>query len=416
MINITQAVDMKPGADDVIPSRVMNTILGSGFSGRLFQNLREDKAYTYGAYSSLGSDELVGRFGASASVRNEVTDSAIVQFMIELNKMRDTDVTDEELTLAKNYIAGSFARSLESPQTVAGFALSTARYDLPEDYYSTYLKKLEAVDVAAVRAMANKYIQPENAHIIVVGNKDEVAEKLGQFAASGEVLFFDIYGKEMAPAEDAGDVTGETVINKYIEAIGGKEAVEGVKSLMQKKSASVMGQDLVMVEHKMAPNKLALTVSMSGQTMMRQVYNGETGYAEQMGQKVDLEGDLLEQAEVESRMFTELSYLSEGYELEVGGVEEVNGEKCYKVVAKSPNGSTGTYYYGVESGLKVRAIETAEMQGQQVTTTQEFSDYKEVSGVKFPHSQKVTGGPMPPMDFKLESIEVNSKFDASVFQ
>ncbi len=68
---------MRPGDPDEIPARVMNTILGSGFSGRLFKNLREDKAYTYGAYSSLSSDELVGSFSANASVRNEVTDSAI---------------------------------------------------------------------------------------------------------------------------------------------------------------------------------------------------------------------------------------------------------------------------------------------------------------------------------------------------
>ena len=82
LINITYAVDLKPGSPDDIPARVMNTILGSGFSGRLFKNLREDKAYTYGAYSALGSDKLAGDFSANASVRNEVTDSAITQFLL----------------------------------------------------------------------------------------------------------------------------------------------------------------------------------------------------------------------------------------------------------------------------------------------------------------------------------------------
>ena len=142
VINIAYPVNLEPGDEDVIPGRVMNTILGSGFSGRLFRNLREDKAYTYGAYSSLSYDELVGEFSAGASVRNEVTDSAITQFILELDSMRRTEVSDTELELAKNYIAGAFARSLERPQTIANFALNTYRYDLPEDYYASYLEKL----------------------------------------------------------------------------------------------------------------------------------------------------------------------------------------------------------------------------------------------------------------------------------
>ncbi|MEO5907537.1 MAG: pitrilysin family protein, partial [Saprospiraceae bacterium] len=128
VINITYAVQMKPGDQDEIAAEVMNTILGSGFSGRLYRNLREDKAYTYGANSDLNSDKLVGAFTANASVRNEVTDSAIVQFMIELNKLKNEQVTQTELELAKSYIAGAFARSLESPQTVANFALNTNKY------------------------------------------------------------------------------------------------------------------------------------------------------------------------------------------------------------------------------------------------------------------------------------------------
>ncbi|HJW28514.1 MAG TPA: pitrilysin family protein, partial [Saprospiraceae bacterium] len=97
LINIQYAVDLKPGSADDIPCRVMNSILGSGFSGRLFKNLREDKAYTYGAYSSLSSDRLVGSFSANASVRNAVTDSAVTQFMVELNRMKNEPVTKTEL-------------------------------------------------------------------------------------------------------------------------------------------------------------------------------------------------------------------------------------------------------------------------------------------------------------------------------
>jgi len=195
VISVTYPIDLKPGAPDAIPASVMNSILGGGvFSGRLMQNLREDKAYTYGARSSIRTNKLVGAFSAGASVRNEVTDSSIVQFIYELHQMRDTDVDAKDLSLVLNSMTGGFARSLERPETLARFALNTIRYDLPKDYYATYLEKLNAVTVADVKAMSMKYIKPENAYILVVGNQDEVAGKLGQFGSSGQVDFYDTEG------------------------------------------------------------------------------------------------------------------------------------------------------------------------------------------------------------------------------
>lgn len=415
VINVTHAIDLEPGEDDVIPARVLNTILGSGFSGRLFRNLREDKAYTYGAYSSLGSDELVGRFGASASVRNEVTDSAITEFMYELNRIRDSLVTDTELELAKNYIAGAFARNLESPQTVAGFALSTARYNLPEDYYNNYLKKLDAVTKEDVQAMAQKYIMPEKARIIVVGNQDEVAEKLGQFSASGDVNFYDIYAKPVAPAEDAGDVTAEDVVNGYIEALGGREALEGVKSMKQVLSASIMGQNLEMSIYKMDPNKVSIIQSVGGQVMSKQAYNGESGYMEQMGQRQNLEGDDLAKMAEEAQMFTELDYLNGDYSLELGGVEDVDGDKCYKLVVTDGSGDKTTEFYSKDSMLKVREIVVEEVNGQSATLTNDFGDYKEVNGIQIPHSVKISGAMPMPLEFTTSEVEINGKFDPEVF-
>ncbi len=160
IINITYPVELKVGSEDVIKVRVMNQILGGSFSARLNQNLREKHGYTYGSSSQLSSDDLVGRFIASASVRNEVTDSAVHEIMYELNRIVQEPVTAEELQAAKASIAGSFGRSLERPQTVASFAVNTAKYNLPKEYYSTFLKRLEAVTIEQVQATAKKYITP----------------------------------------------------------------------------------------------------------------------------------------------------------------------------------------------------------------------------------------------------------------
>ncbi|MDQ3017778.1 MAG: insulinase family protein, partial [Bacteroidota bacterium] len=243
VINITYPISIRPGDPDEIAARVMNTVLGSGFSGRLFKNLREDKAYTYGAYSTFDSDKLVGYFSASASVRNEVTDSAIVQFLYELNRLKNEPVTQTELDLAKSYIAGAFARSLESPQTVANFALNTNMYGLPADYYETYLQRLQAITIDDVTRVAKKFITPSRARIVVVGNKDEVFPRIASFdKEDGKVQLYDIYAN---PKKDESatpvDITAQQLIDKYLTAIGGREKLNAVKTIDQTYSLELMG-------------------------------------------------------------------------------------------------------------------------------------------------------------------------------
>ncbi|MEE9430215.1 MAG: pitrilysin family protein, partial [Melioribacteraceae bacterium] len=175
VVNISYPIELKKGSDDVIKASVLNTILGGTFSARLMQNLREDKAYTYGSYSSISSDKLVGSFTASAKVRNEVTDSAVTEIFNEMQKLRDEKVGEVELTRFKNYLTGSFSRALEQPQTIATFALNIEKYNLSKNYYKNYLKKLNNVSADDIQNMAKKYLRPKNSNVIVVGSAKEVA-------------------------------------------------------------------------------------------------------------------------------------------------------------------------------------------------------------------------------------------------
>jgi zinc protease len=107
VVRITYPVNLKPGTKDAIQAGLLtNIILGSSFNGRLFKNLREDKGYTYGASSRIDSDPYVGYFDASADVRNEVTDSAVAQFLYELDRVGIEKVSEEELALGKAQIMG----------------------------------------------------------------------------------------------------------------------------------------------------------------------------------------------------------------------------------------------------------------------------------------------------------------------
>lgn len=411
IINITYPVDLKPGADDLIKASVANTILGGFFQSRLNDNLRETKAYTYGARSRLSYDENVGYFLASASVRNEVTDSSLVEFMKELNTLRDVKASLEEVELAKSVMAGNFARSLERPQTVARFALNTARYNLPKDYYATYLEKLSKVTPEDVQEMSQKYFLTQNAHIVVIGNQDEVAEKLGRFSADGKVHYYDVYGNkvEMNKNTVPDGLTAQTVVNEYIKAAGGKDKLMKVNEVYSMSSASMQGMTLSMENYQMGNEKFANKVTMMGNVVQSVTFDGAKGKMGGMQGEKMIEGEEATAMKGNALIFPELHYDRLDYELKLAGTEEVDGKESYKLIIASPYGKKTTEYFDVVTKLKVKSI----TEEGDVT----YSDYQAVDGIMFPFQMKASGGGMPmPLVMKVEKIEVNKGIDAAMFK
>ena len=213
VIDIAYPIQLKLGDSDLIKAAVMNTVLGGGVF-RLFENLREKHSYTYGAYSSLIQDKLVGNFDATAEVRNEVTDSSITQMLYEMNRIRKEKVPEDELQRAKNYMTGNFAINLEHPQTIATYAINIDRFNLPKDYYQNYLKNIAAVTSDDVQKMADKYILPDNSYVIVVGKGSEIESTLKQF---GPITLYDRFGDKIDTTKNKAPegVTAKSIIDKY---------------------------------------------------------------------------------------------------------------------------------------------------------------------------------------------------------
>lgn len=412
VINVTYPIKLKPGTMDAIKAQVLNTILGSSFSGRLFSNLREDKAYTYGAYSSMNTDPHIGYFNASASVRNEVTDSSIHEFLYELNRIRTEKVTDAELNRSKNMITGSFARRLESPEAIAQFALNTVRYKLPRDFYPTYLKNVAAVTAADVLEIAQEYITPEQAHVLVVGNKD-IVESLQRFATSGEVNYYNTDGvkQELVGFEMPSGLTASTVIANYVKAIGGQEQLNEVEDVTMVMSGSVQGMAMTMTMKRKEPGMMVQKVEMNGMVAQEMRLNGDEAKMLQMGQEMPVEEAQITDLKSQAEIFPEARYEELGYQVELDGVEKVEDKPAYVIKVTSPSGDQLIDYYDQESGLKVRSVVSNE--GQTITT--DFSDYKEVDGLLFPY--KITSsGMMPvPLVFEIQEIAVNSGIDDAEF-
>jgi zinc protease len=416
VISICYPVDLKIGSEDVIKASVMNLILGGSSTGRLFQNLREKKAYTYGAYSRLNPDRLQGSFIASTEARNSVTDSSIAEILNEMKAIRYEKVKPEELEKAKNYLAGNFIRSLESPETVARFALNIARYNLPKDYYKNYLKNLSAVTDDEVFETAKKYIKPSNAYVLVVGKAADVASTIGKFTVSGKVDYFDIYGEKYDPnvKKTPEGVTIDQVINKYIDAVGGKEKMLQIKDETIKLTGTMQGMNIVVTISRKAPNKFYQLVDF-GMGQQKTVFDGVKGKTSAMGQEQELSGDQLESIKVEAEMNAILDYAKYGIKPELTGMEKINDKDAYKVTLTMPSGKKSTQYFDVANGLLVRQITTAETPQGNFTSSIDMEDYRDVQGMKVPYKM-IQSTPMGSIELNMSSVEINKGLDDSVFE
>lgn len=417
VVNISHPIDLKPGASDLIAANVMNTILGGG-DARLFNNLRETYGFTYGAYSNLSRNAVVGSFNAYAQVRNAVTDSAVMQFQYELNKIRDTMPPSAEVNGILSYLNGTFAIGLQNPQTIASYAIELERYNLPKDYYRNYLKNLAAVTPQDVQNAAKKYVLPGQAYIICVGSKSAIAEGLAKYAANGSVEYLDMYGNKVeAPATPLpAGLTAEKVITNYVDAIGGDKAWKKVKSLETSFTATVQGMSLELLNKKMRPNLVETKVSVNGSMIMSHVvFNGEKAKQSGMQGSKELTGKELDEVKESAEMLPEALYLTNGYQLNLKGIESIYGKDAYLLEVVSASGKMLMEYYDVESGLKIREVAVQDGPNGQITQTSDISDYRNVKGVLIPHKTTLDMGAQL-IELELSSVVVNGKLKKSDFK
>ncbi|HEY7181845.1 MAG TPA: pitrilysin family protein [Blastocatellia bacterium] len=180
---------------------VMNQILGGGPSARLFLNLREDKGYTYGAYSGFNAAKYRGVFRANTEVQTKVTKGAMDELIYEFKRIRDEKTPDDEFDRAKRTIIGGFAMRLESPQSLLANIITQKIYNLPAEYWDTYPQKIAAVTAEDVQRVARKYLDPAKLQIVAVGDARQIAGVMKQF---GGVELYDTEGKPLqSPSAEA---------------------------------------------------------------------------------------------------------------------------------------------------------------------------------------------------------------------
>ena len=394
VVSVMNTIDFSKKESDYFAALVANRILGGGGAGRLFNNLREDKGWTYGSYSGIAeSYKTKGIVIAQAQVRNDVTDSSAVELLKELNIMKSDFVTDQELLSAKAKYTGTFVLSLESPSTIATFARNIKTQDLPEDYYNTFLANIEKVTKEDVKQAAQKYFMTNNTRVFVTGKGSEILKGLENIQYNGEnlaVRYFDKFGNETERPDYSVDetLTAGSIIDNYIDAIGGLDKLNSVTSIEETYVADVMGSPFELYSLKSNKNQSLTTINVMGQSQ-KIVVNQSSGFMEVMGQKMEITGAELEEAISGTALFTEtnLDYST----IELVGKTEVDDEAAYEIKVSDSK----SLFYSIETGLKLKAVTTQEVEGNSMITENFYNNYEEVEGILFPMSINLVTPSMP---------------------
>lgn len=411
-LNLTH---LKYTDSDYFAVLLANQILGGGGEGRLFLNLREAHGWTYGSYSRISADKEVGRFGTSASVRNSVTDSAIVEMINEIKRIRTEPVSAEELKNAKAKYIGNFVMEVEKPEVIARQALRTETQSLTADYYENFIKNIEAVTPEQIMKAAQKYFALDNTRIVVVGKGEEVIPTLKQmnypiryFNRFGEEIEEPVYKKPLPEGLNA-----QKVMDNYLAAIGGKEKAQSLKSykadFIMTGAAPMPLQGIVL---KMAPNMSLMEMKMNGQTVMRQAFDGTTlRVSGMMGNQEKTGEDVADQA-AKKGIIEQAFYTPE--QMELLSISQVNGKDAYKVKV-TEGGKSKEEYYDTQTGLLIQTIEVQESPQGSMSLVSSLSDYQEVEGIKIPMKSTIVTGPQT-MEMTYSNVELNKGVSAEDFK
>ena len=163
---------------DFFPTLVMNAVLGGLFGSRINLNLREVHGYTYGASSYYDWRRGAGPFVVSTAVQSEVTTPALTEILLEIDRIRNEKISDEELTLARDYLEGVFPIRYESTAAIAAALATLVIHDLPADYYGTYRKNIHNVSTDAVIQAASAHLHPAELQTVVVGDAKTIQASL----------------------------------------------------------------------------------------------------------------------------------------------------------------------------------------------------------------------------------------------
>ena len=307
-------------------------------------------------------------------------------------------------------------RSMEQTSNIANFAYNIKTQKLSENFYNDLLKNIEKVTKEDIRRISKKYLNPNNLSIIVTGKGSDVLKQLEDIEFGGRKLsvsYYDKYGNLTdrpafyKPITDG--TSAKSVINSYINAIGGREKLEGVKTKTTLLEASMQGMTIQVLNKQTNKNQLLTEVSMMGNIMQKTVLNQTKGYNEIRGKKTEMMGKELEEAIRDAIIFPELKVNQD--QIKLNGIVSLNGEDAYEIRWSKNK----TVYYSTSNYYKIQEVQSSEIQGKLINITKIYSDYQFIEGILIP--QKTTQNmESQKINFKVTSIIFNEQLSEDIFE
>jgi predicted Zn-dependent peptidase len=416
---IGHAGEITKQSDDYTAVTMMNQVLSGGFSSRLFQNVRREQGLAYSVFGSYSTGYTrPGRFFAGILTQSSTTVEGTRAVMEEVEKMRETPPTDEELQLAKDSYLNSFVFNFDTEREVLGRLMTYEAYGYPSDFLEQTRQGIEAVTPADVQRVAEDYLHPDRAHVLVVGRPADFSQSLSTLAEGGAVDTVDISIPQRPPQEEASPAdreamaSGMKALRSAREALGGSafDQVENMRVVTERGGNSntlvVSLPDRVRAEQSTPQG--TMTVVSDGQSIKMQM-GGRTRTL-----PASARGQVLGQ------LWRSVPYLmvnleEEGLSAEATGTETVDGTEYRTVEVSPPVGSAFTLYLNPDTMRPARL--KSDVQGQQgtVTVVQEFSDYRSVSGVTVPFQQVVYQNGSKAGEATVQSFEVNTTLEDGLF-
>lgn len=360
-------------------------LLGNGFTGRLFKTLRETYSFTYTPYAFLTQGKYFNRFVAGADVRTAVTDSAILVLRREIEKVAAEPASDAEFEVLKQNVVGSFQMNFEQPWFVATLLQNAHYLELAEEFFKGYAKRMMAYSPYDALAAAERYLQPRNWWLIVVG-KPDIAKELERW---GDVYRYDLDLKPLSSAEPVPvSMRVEELLQRYAQALGGVEKLQRIETVIKTSSITftMRGQEFsgTSTVKQKAPNKSYQRLSLPI-IQQEQWVDGDRAWIKQGTDAARLAPDRVAAEMLDRATLFYVTKLPQlGYQCSIVGKR--NGAFILRAVK---NGKETRFYFDENTYLLRRTDYQQGPEESDMTFSEYYDDYKPVEGVLLPFRERL---------------------------
>ncbi len=404
---------------DYYALQVMNEIFGGGFSSRLFSNLRTKAGLAYSVSGAVGSGwDHQGLTVLEIGTKTETTTEAIKGLWEQVDLLKKEAPTELELKRAKDAILNSFIFNFDTPAKVLREQQTYEFYGYPRDFLEQYRSGVEKVTAADVLRVANKYVHKEDLKVLVVGNASEFGKQLSSL---GSVTPIDITiptpeAKASSTKAPGNTADGKAAIAKFVEALGGANKVNAVKTLHQMVSLQQQGMEIKIDQSIVYPDKQMQKMT-TPQGEMTRVVTPSAAFIAMGAQVRDLPPSRrsFETASLKRDFLNVLQHTNDSkYTFSASGKEKI-GEAEATVVDVDADGAKSQWWIGPDGKLLQEAFSEAGEAGP-TTLTMKYSDWKSFEGLQYPTKFEMVNGEQSMGKMTLTSMEINPTVDPKLFE